>query len=72
MPPWAIVGFWLVLLSGSMSGSMALKQQGSFATKGQADIISLGCHMETCQCLRAVQNCPYPLPGHHGRAGPGA
>lgn len=46
MPPGTMVKSWPVLTLGAMSGSTALQKQGSVATKGQADVPSLGCYWE--------------------------
>lgn len=59
MPPRTLVGSWPVLTPGAISGSVALKQQGVAATKGQVDIPGLGCHVGTYLSLREIQNCPY-------------
>ena len=68
MPPQTTEGFWLVLLPAATSGSLALQQQGSLTTEGQADVSGLGYHLVTY--LRAVKNWPHLSPAHHGRAGP--
>jgi hypothetical protein len=60
-----------VLACAATVGSIALKQQGSVAIKGQAEIHGLGCHLERCICLRAVQNWPHSWTEHHGSTGPG-
>ena len=41
MPPGTVVESWSVLPLEAMSGSMALQQQGSVTTKGQADTSGL-------------------------------
>lgn len=59
---WDHDGVWPVLLSATTSGSLALQQQVSATTKGQADVLGLGCNPDTCCCLRAVTG-PTPYLG---------
>jgi hypothetical protein len=51
MPPGTMVRLWPVLSSGFINGSMALKQQGSITTKGQADILGVCCYLEIMRNL---------------------
>lgn len=47
-PLGTMVGSWLCCYWGARAGSVALQQQGSITTKGQADFLGLGCHLVTC------------------------